>query len=197
MRREVPPGEVFNLRRDGANLAAFFKTLQTYNSRQFDALKRSLDMLLPGMGDLRLETLPEGLLQLRINEEGTSFPARLISEGTLRILGLLAITNPMASSTVVGYEEPENGVHPRRLKMIAELLSNAASERMQILVNTHSPILPEYFEDESLVICRRRGRHTEFQPFTSMGPLMRRQDIEDAFEETPLSERIIRGDFDA
>lgn len=205
MRREVPPGEILNLRRDGGDLAAFFKTLQTRNERQFEALNRSLSLLLPDVEQLALEPTREGLLQLRVIERGIPFPARLISEGTLRILGLLAIINPLAPSTVVGYEEPENGVHPRRLKLIAELLSNADSfeNRMQLMVNTHSPILPSYFDDDALIICRRRERHTEFIPFRSAGPLLRPQEIKSALEdetpldETPLIERIIRGDFDA
>jgi predicted ATPase len=198
MRREVPPGEVLNLRRDGADLAAFFKTLQARSPRQFADLNRSLSLLLPDVEELKLEPTRAGLLQLKIIERGIPFPAHLISEGTLRILGLLAITNPLAQSTVVGYEEPENGVHPRRLKLIAELLDNAAERGMQLLVNTHSPILPGYFDDEALVICRRHGRETEFVSFTSAGPLLRAQEIETALEDqTSLTERIIRGDFDA
>ena len=196
MRREVPPGEVLSLRRDGADLAAFFKTLEARNKPQFDALIRSLRMLLPNVDELRLEQTRAGLLQLNVIERGAAFPAHLISEGTLRVLGLLAITNPASESTVVGYEEPENGVHPRRLRLIAELLSNAAARGMQLLVNTHSPILPSFFEDDSLVVCRRRDRQSEFLPFRSWGPLSRQSEIDKALDETPLSERIIRGDFD-
>ncbi len=200
MRREVPPGEVLNLHRDGADLAAFFKTLETRNPSQFSDLSRSLSLLLPNMEALKLQSTREGLLQLEVIERGTPFPAHLISEGTLRILGLLAITNPLAQSTAVGYEEPENGVHPRRLKLIADLLKNASAQGMQILVNTHSPILPEYFDDDALVICRRCGRRTEFVPFSSLGRLWRNQEIDAALADecgpTPLAERIIRGDFD-
>jgi predicted ATPase len=199
MRRNVAPGEVSSLRRDGGDLAAFFNTLRARNPRQFKDVSRSLALLLPGSTCLELEPTPEGLLQLKVIEQGTPFPTRLISEGTLRLLGLLAITNPLAEATVIGYEEPENGMHPRRLRQIAELLQNAAeSGRAQLLVNTHSPLLPDYFEDESLVVCRKRGRDTEFVPFQSLGPRFRPQEIDTALEdETPLSERIIRGDFDA
>ncbi len=200
MRREVPPGEVLNLRRDGADLAAFFKTLETRSPSQFDDVNRSLSLLLPNVEALKLEPTREGLLQLEVIERGTPFPAHLISEGTLRILGLLAITNPLAQSTAVGYEEPENGVHPRRLKLIADLLNNAAAHGMQILVNTHSAILPGYFDNDALVVCRRHGRNTEFVPFRSLGPLWRSEEIEtaltDEYAPTPLAERIIRGDFD-
>jgi predicted ATPase len=200
MRRDVPPGEILHLRRDGGDMAAFFKTLEARNPRQFKALNRSLSLLLPDVERLELEPTREGLLQLKVIERGIPFPARLISEGTLRILGLLAIVNPLTPSTVIGYEEPENGVHPRRLKLIAEMLDNAAGfgNRIQLLVNTHSPFLPAYFDDEALIICRRRERQTEFLPFRSTGPLLRTQEIESALkDETPLTERIIRGDFDA
>ncbi len=197
MRRDVPPGEVLNLRRDGADLAAFFRTLQARNRGQFDDLNRSLSLLLPNVDQLDLETTREGLLQLKILERDAAFPARLISEGTLRILGLLAITNPLAQSTVVGYEEPENGVHPRRLKLIADLLCNASAQGMQLLVNTHSPLLPDYFDDDTLVACRRRGRCSIFEPFRTSGPLLRPQEIDGALQdETRLAERITRGDFD-
>ena len=103
---------------------------------------------------------------------------------------------------MVGYEEPENGVHFRRLKLIADLLGNAAERGIQLLVNTHSPILPGYFPAEALVICRRRDHQTEFVPFGSSGPLLRRAEIDTALEdeagrpETSLADRIIRGDFD-
>ncbi|MBP8001855.1 MAG: ATP-binding protein [Chloroflexi bacterium] len=68
----------------------------------------------------------------------------------------------------MGYEEPENGVHPRRLKLIADLLHHAAeaNEHLQILINTHSPVLPEYFDPQSLIVCRKEGRESKFIPFS-------------------------------
>jgi len=112
---------------------------------------------------------------------------------------LLAIVNPLAATTVIGYEEPENGVHPRRLKLIADLFKNAAESReTQVLVNTHSPILPSYFEDEALVVCRKEGRSSIFVPFSSLGGLFREREIAHALDEQPLAftERMVRGDFD-
>ena len=113
---------------------------------------------------------------------------------------MLAIVNPLAATTVIGYEEPENGVHPRRLKLIADLFKNAAeSGETQVLVNTHSPILPSYFEDEALVVCRKEGRSSIFVPFSSpLGKLFWEREIAHALDEQPLAftERMIRGDFD-
>lgn len=107
------------------------------------------------------------------------------------MLGLLAALSPTSGSTTVGYEEPENGVHPRRLKLIAELIKNASTGDAQILVNTHSPVLPAYFEDSQLLICKRENGNTAFVTFACVeGELFRNRDI-----EINLEERILRGDY--
>jgi len=195
MRTENPLKEAETLGPFGADLAAFYYTLRTRNPQQFQALNRALYLLLPEVQELSVERTPEGLLRLLVLEEKVPFSARVISEGTLRILGLLAITNPLAPTTVIGYEEPENGVHPRRLQLIAELLQTVATEGKQILVNTHSPRLPEYFEPSSLVVCSKENGMTTFVPLQDLGPIFRPGHIEQALEETSLMERVLRGDF--
>ena len=70
------------------------------------------------------------------------------------------------------------------------MLKNAAHEDRQIIINTHSPVLPKYFDNENLIVCRRMDTSTEFIPFTSIGPLFQSQNIEEHLEE-----QIIRGDF--
>jgi predicted ATPase len=195
MRAETPLKEIESLGAFGADLAAFYNTLRFRNPDQFRALNRALRSMLPNVQQLEVERTPEGFLRLQVFEDDVPFSARLISEGTLRVLGLLAITNPLAPTTVIGYEEPENGVHPRRLQLIAELLKNAAAAGKQILINTHSPKLPEYLEPSSLIICRKEKGETSFTPFKSLGLMFRPQEIDQALEETPLMERVLRGDF--
>ena len=198
MRAESPLKEIETLGPSGSDLAAFYNTLRANRPRQYEALNRALHTLVPGLQGLGVERTREGFLQLRILEDGTPFSARVVSEGTLRVLGLLAITTPLSPTTVIGYEEPENGVHPRRLKLIAELLQNASRSGKQLIVNTHSPQLPSYFDSTLLLICRKKGRATVFTPSP---PLFRDQEIERAIEEgveeevTPLRDRILRGDF--
>ncbi|MCC7352743.1 MAG: AAA family ATPase [Anaerolineae bacterium] len=197
MRAETPLKEVESLGSFGTDLAAFYNTLKFRNPRQFEAVNRALRSLLPNVQRLDVERTPEGFLRLQVSENGIPFSARVVSEGTLRVLGLLAITDPVAPTTVIGYEEPENGVHPRRLQLIADLLKNTAETDKQILVNTHSPKLPEYFDPSSLVVCRKEKGKTRFTPFQDSGPLLRPGEIEQALEEkTPLMERVLRGDYD-
>lgn len=174
----------------GEGMAAFYYTLSLRNPPQFNAIKLAAMQILPRLKDLEIERTDKAELFLRVCENDAFYSNRLISEGTLRVLGLLAALSPATESTTIGYEEPENGVHPRRLRHIAELFKNAASDDRQILINTHSPVLPTYFSDQELLVCRRVESGTEFAPFSSIGDLFRRNEIENHLEE-----EILRGDF--
>lgn len=195
MRAETPLKEAEVLGTFGSDLAAFYNTLNARSPQQFQATNRALHSLLPDIEELKVERTPEGFLRLQVFENGVPFSARLISEGTLRVLGLLAVTNPVTPTTVIGYEEPENGVHPRRLQLICELLKNASASGKQVLVNTHSPELPNYFERESLVWCHKAKGQTIFESLPDYGEMFRSGQIEQALDETPLRERLLRGDF--
>ncbi|MBW2067127.1 MAG: ATP-binding protein [Deltaproteobacteria bacterium] len=106
-------------------------------------------------------------------------------------MGLLAALHPASPTNVIGYEEPENGVHSTRLKLVADLFKNTQEMYgKQIIINTHSPIFPTYFEDRFLFVCRKEGPDTKVVPFKSTGPLFRTKDISRALEE-----RILRGDY--
>jgi predicted ATPase len=186
-------------------MAAFYNTLKTQSRRQFESLNKSLPQLIPAIERVDVIRTDQGKLRLQVYELGAPYSAQVVSEGTLRILGLLAITTPLSPTTVVGYEEPENGVHPRRLRVVADLLSYAADSGKQILVNTHSPNFPEFFtkaygRHAALVMCRRVDRATHFEHYDSVGPLFVRQEVADEIDRaeldtTSLAQRIMRGDF--
>ncbi|HZP83632.1 MAG TPA: AAA family ATPase [Chthonomonadaceae bacterium] len=202
MRSDNPLQEVRSLDPTGSNLASFYNSLRAYNKRQFDNVNRTLPMLLPRVEKIDVEPNRNGELQLRVFEAGVPFPASLVSEGTLRILGLLAITSALTPATVVGYEEPENGVHPRRLQLIATLLKNTAEATdTQFLINTHSPEFPGYFGPEAALInCRKEGASTLLDPIR-WDSLFKESSIEDGFAEeematvSSLAARIRRGDY--
>jgi predicted ATPase len=174
----------------GEDLAAFYYTLQERNKPQFTNLKRNAASILPRLSNLTLDKRKSGEIFIETHEGEASYSNRLISEGTLRVLGLLAVLAPSSGSTTIGYEEPENGVHPRRISQIADLLKNGASEDRQILVNTHSAVLAGYFENQNLMVCRRNEASTCFTPFASSGSLFNRSEIQNNLEE-----QIVRGDY--
>lgn len=198
MREESAVKEVYHISPTGADLAAFYYTLKRVNPKQFDNLQRVLRLLVPGVEGIEPELTEEGKVRLKIRERGGDFSAKVISEGTLRLLGFMAILSPTNPASVIGFEEPENGVHPRRLKQIADILQNAAGYR-QILVNTHSPLLPDYLEKAQLVRCRKEKGHSLFEPVEYDVGLFRRPSIDKALEEpesASLSQQLLRGDWE-
>lgn len=201
MRDEVPVQHVETLSPSGVDIAAFLNTMRAEEERRYRSLGKTLSAVVPGLEKVDAQPTDEGLVRLTVEERGMPLSARLISEGTLRVLGLLAITNPLEPMSVVGYEEPENGVHPSRLSMVARLIETAAARgSTQFVLNTHSPVLPEYFQynpEALLVRAWKDGRDTKFEPFESSGRLWAEADIEAALDEEPsrLRDRLIRGDY--
>jgi predicted ATPase len=184
MRGESGIQQVSVMDRWGANLAAFYHSLKQQEQPKFRGVQKALALLVPAVTGLHVEPTASGLLELEIEENGSRYSCRLASEGTLRVLGLLAITRPLGPVSVVGYEEPENGVHPRRLKLIADLLIQATLDSdIQFLVNTHSPILPDHLKTSAALVACRQGPGGS--TFEEVGPLFADE----------LSQRILQGDF--
>jgi predicted ATPase len=203
-RMRAPTGvkEVRHIGLMGEELAAFLNTLHNLDPRQFEAVEKALHSLIPSITGIRTEVNKVGEVELSLMEGAVAMPARVLSEGTLRALGLLALSGVKEPPAVIGFEEPENGVHPRRIRDIAKILeSRAESGDTQLIVTTHSPILPDHIADESLFVCRKTSSGTLIEPFSVWGPLGRRSGIEDALEDQaetlPVSQRMLRGDFDA
>jgi predicted ATPase len=202
MRAANPVKEVRTIGLMGEELSSFLNTLQAIDPKQFQAIEKSLHMIIPSITGLQVSVNALGEVELQVKEGNLAVPARLVSEGTLRMLGLLALGGMRDSPALIGFEEPENGVHPRRIQLIAELLKSMADTgKTQLVVTTHSPILTGMIPDDSLYICRRETGKTTIEPFRTWGPLGKSLDVDVALnqdgEETSIPERILRGDFDA
>lgn len=203
MRAANPVKEVRHIGLMGEELAAFLNTLKAVDPMQFRGVERALHTLIPRVSSIEVEPNNLGEVELRLREDGIPVPARLVSEGTLRMLGLLAVGGAKEAPTLVAFEEPENGIHPRRIQLVAKFLETRASVgETQFVVTTHSPILPDLLPNEALFVCRRVEGRTVVEPFTEIGPLFRHSTIEQQLEdpaeaEAKVSERILRGDFDA
>jgi len=203
MRAANPVKEVRHIGLMGEELPAYLNTLKALEPRQFSAVEKALKTILPQIEGIDVSVSDLGEVELRLKEAGISIPARVLSEGTLRILGMLALTGAKEPPSLVGFEEPENGIHPRRIQLIAELLKTRARlGQTQYIVTTHSPILPDLIPDDSLFIVRKSDAGSGIEPFSTWGPLGRGGDIDRALsdqgeERLTVSERLLRGDFDA
>lgn len=203
MRAPNPVKEVRHIGLMGEELPAYLNTLKALEPRQFAAVEKALKAMLPRFEGIDVVVNDLGEVELRLREGGIEVPARVLSEGTLRILGMLALTGAKEPPSLVGFEEPENGIHPRRIELVAELLNTRARlGQTQYIVTTHSPILPDLIADESLFVVSHDANGTRIDPFSTWGPLGRTDDIKHALtdqaeERLSVSERVLRGDFDA
>jgi len=109
--------------------------------------------------DEKRETLT---LHLR-GKNGTSYPARSLSDGTLRFLALAVLEEDATAQGVICLEEPENGIHPDRIPAMLRLLQDIATDAdepvdatnplRQVIINTHSPAVVMQVPLESLLIA--------------------------------------------
>jgi predicted ATPase len=210
MRTPRPPADVRDIGVTGAEIAPFLYRLRAEDSKRFAAVCRTLRSLVPGVDDLGVDLdTRRGTLDIMIRQGGTEFSSRIISEGTLRVLALCAVVvNPWTGS-LLAFEEPENGVHPRRIELIAQLLLSLAIEgEKQVIVTTHSPLFcdsvlrkaPEYPEDIALLSVRREGTNTTISRFDVPGPLFQDQEINAALtagnEDGLFESLMLRGMLD-
>jgi predicted ATPase len=96
--------------------------------------------------------------------DGTEHEARSLSDGTLRFLALAVLQEDPQAHGLICLEEPENGIHPRRIPAMLRLLNDIAfspdepidSENplRQVMVNTHSPAVIAQVDDEDLLLAQ-------------------------------------------
>jgi predicted ATPase len=101
-----------------------------------------------------------GTVQFYLHEAGLSapVPATRLSDGTIRFMALVAILLSPSPPPLLCLEEPELGLHPDAVGLLADLLVDAAT-RTQLIVTTHSDELISGLTDQanSVLVCEHRG----------------------------------------
>ena len=116
------------------------------------------------------------LLTLKLtSRDGACYPAKSLSDGTLRFLALTVLEMDFHARGVVCLEEPENGIHPERIPAMLRLLKEIATDPdevvdesnplRQVIVNTHSPAVVLEVDDDSLLIVESRPDVQDGQRF--------------------------------
>ena len=169
MRRELGVQSADEPGRQGELLPAYYYALQGKRPGTFRGIVKNLRSLVAGLADLRVD-IRDGILELvAVQEGGAEFPARLLSEGTLRLMCLVGIAVAPKPPAVVVYEEPENGVNPSRLDVIVSMIRQASLDRRdgpQFILTTHSPLVCGELS-EHLVVCGWSAEHgSTFEKFT-------------------------------
>ena len=145
------------LEEDISNLGLMLNRLRAEPNAKPELL-RHLKMFYQGAEDI-LTPIQGGLVDVRVEEEnGITIPASRLSDGTLRWLSLLTILLHPDPPPLVCIEEPELGLHPDMIQPLAKLLLSA-SERMQLIVTTHSDGLVDELSGNpsAVIVCEKRN----------------------------------------
>ncbi len=87
---------------------------------------------------------------------GELVPASQVSDGVLLILAYLTVLYLPKPPRLVLVEEPENGIHPKRLQEVLNILRDLVKEQAhsQVILTTHSPYVVDLFEPEEVSLCQ-------------------------------------------
>ena len=154
------------IRGDAGNLAHVLKRVKS-DERSHFVFMEFLSELYEGVEDIGF-TEAEDYLFFFVIENGQRVPAARISDGTLRYLALLVVLCDPEPSHLICLEEPEMGLHPDLIQVVAQAI-RYASERTQIIATTHSVSLVDKFTDlpESIVVCEKIDGSTELRRLDS------------------------------
>ncbi len=188
LRRKSPPAPEPVLEEDGANLAAVLEAMITGPDRAaLHELERTLYQTIPTLRGISVPTIvskktakhpSEPLKALRFVLAGNERPpitisAEQVSDGALLLTAYLALAYSNTAEIIL-IEEPENGLHPSRLKMIIDLLRKMTTgevgpHKRQIIMTTHSPLLLNYCQpDEVRVVTRDAEGATRVTPLAEV-----------------------------
>lgn len=161
LRRPAPVTSSDTLDADGGNLAAVLAHLKAETATDerpvgvLGDIASELSELIPEVSkiDASLNSASREYQVELTMRDGIPFSSRVISDGTLRVLSLLTMLHDPRHRGIVCFEEPENGVHPGRIRPLVQMLCHMVSDPAedledshirplsQLLINSHSPVV--------------------------------------------------------
>ncbi|WP_406167140.1 AAA family ATPase [Streptomyces canus] len=184
------PGQL--LADDASNLVDFLLKLRE-EPDAWAALLEDVTTLVPSIEDIDIQLVPgtSGRATVQLKERNLRGRTSLAdaSFGTVRMLCLFALLHDPHPPVMTCIEEIDHGLHPHALELLAERLREA-SERTQLLVTTHAPVLVDQLEPEEIVICERDAKGASHIPATSTERI---REVVDASEGLPLGELWFSG----
>jgi predicted ATPase len=165
------------LERSGANIAEYLLSIRDTDARTLAGIIETLGFVLPYTTDVRPsiaselgrdvylmleETTPRKKKEAAISN--WKLPNWLMSQGTLRILCLLAVFRHPKPPSVVFIEEIENGLDPRTVNLIVDEIRGFLTAGGQVVITTHSPYLLDLLDiSQIIVVDRAKNGEPEFK----------------------------------
>ncbi|MDI9313007.1 MAG: ATP-binding protein [Limnohabitans sp.] len=155
---------------NGSNLPA--TTYRLLNEKKnidlYQTLTNKLKELVSDVDEINVDKDEKrDLLTLQVKfKGGLVLPAQSLSDGTLRFLALAIINEDNKSNGIICLEEPENGINPKKIKEMVNLLKDMATDTdyevaddnplRQVIINSHSPLVVSLVPDDSLLLAKEK-----------------------------------------
>lgn len=197
---------------DGGNLSSVLARIRAETRGEHDDqgaladISADLASLVPGVVSIKVQedtAARRHRLYVRMRD-GHDYASEVVSDGTLRVLALLTMLHDPHFRGFICFEEPENGIHPMRLKALIERLRQLVTDPRraedqgplaQILMNSHSPVVLSALDDEQMVfadVVTVAGKSLAPTPRTRL----RRVVGKDQGELMPSSENVSKFEVD-
>jgi predicted ATPase len=166
MRKTAKLNENAFLRPDGSNLPAFLYLLLKKYPESYELIRGTVQRVAPFFEDflLRPDPLNEETIRLAWKHKNSDqyFSVSSLSDGSLRfvLLATLFLQPEHLRPSVVLVDEPELGLHPFAITLLASLVKQA-SVTTQVILSTQSSLLLDHFEPEDVLVANRSLRGTE------------------------------------
>ena len=193
LRNNWPADDGRRLKEDAANLASFLYRLQRSEPAYYRRILETIRSVLPFFADFELE--PEfGRLLLRWRERGSDvvFNVSQAADGMLRLMALIALLQQpeVDLPDVLVLDEPELGLHPFAIDVLAGLMRSVSSQA-QVIVATQSVALVDRFDPEDIVVVERAGRESTFRKLSSaeLGAWLEQYSLSELWEKNIIGGR--------
>jgi predicted ATPase len=166
--RDLGDNDVF--RPDAANLAAFLYLLRNIYPGHYQRIVETIRLVAPFFDDFVLRPTPENPNKIKLEwhekQSDDYFDASYFSDGTLRFICLATLLLQPQLPSLVIIDEPELGLHPYAINLLADMLQSAAT-KTQVIVSTQSVPLVDQFQPEDVIVVERVNGASVFKRLVS------------------------------
>ncbi|WP_041279020.1 AAA family ATPase [Desulfotalea psychrophila] len=156
-----------SLRADASNIGPFLLKLKKKHPQEYKDILNAIRLVTPFFEDFLLEPRESGNkeeVNISWRQNGSDYPMQPyhLSDGSIRFICLAtALLQPMPPAAII-IDEPELGLHPAAIVILAELIQ-IASQKTQVIIATQSPALMDQFAIEDIIVVNREDGASTFK----------------------------------
>ena len=158
--------DMYYLRGDASNLAAFLNHMQKSNEKHYDRIVKTVQLVVPYFKDfvLRPGALNKNAIMLEWQDKNSDmiFNANDLSDGSLRFICLATLLLQPSLPSLILLDEPELGLHPSAITLLGSLIRKT-SKKVQIIISTQSVNLVNEFEPQNILVVENKNSNSTFR----------------------------------